>query len=907
MLHFLLRLSVVLLLPALAHAQSVDIVVIGAVSDESGAPLLGATIVATSEATGIARSAVTDAKGRYALLNLTAGTHTMRAALDGFAPSTRQAQTLYVGTTITIDFALTLAGVAEQVTVRGTLAALETTRSTLTRTVQQNEIDTLPVIDRNFNDLAALAPGVTKTGVYGGVDISGGRDFQNAYQLDGVSVERQHLGDQRIGFAQDWVQEFQVLTGQFNVEFGQAAGGVLNVITRSGGNQVAGRLYGFFRDDAWDAMPAFAARKPPLDEYRMGGTVGGPVVKNRLFYFGGIERFSSASSAIVQSTFASANGTFPSTDERTLSLAKVEMFTEPGHTIRIRYNEHRQQSTGASVGGVSTEEHGRFSEVRAHDLAGGWSWVISTSRLNEARASWSSVVPKGGCNFAERNPIGTWFERVYPGAQFGCPVNFGTAAEHQLQLIDNLLWTRGSHDMKIGVQASWTRSDGDFRNIRDGRYSFERDLAFSASDPLSYPFSFVMIDGPTVWDVSAWSVGIFAQDNWRVTDDLALNVGIRYDVDGSLTALNPLVRIDKGLQTIDGDLDNIAPRIGFAWTPLQNGRRTLLRGGAGLYYDQNHNNVATLLLLNNVLVNRTVAVNANSPLLNPFWPDIARAKSFLADALARNTTPQLSQLGDLVASTNNVDPGIRIPAITQMSAGVAHEFSHWFNGSADVVYTRGADLYIIRNTNLDPNAFQRLNPNYSSISSFGNGGVSRYKAVQLQANIIPSARHLVKLGYTLATNRSNTNSTLSAGAATNPFDYSEDAGPTDNDVRHNFTMSGSSSLPLGVQLSGILNYRSALPYSGTTTAPRPDGKPFGFRPEPRNARRGDDALSLDVRVGKAVKLGRSHSATAFLEVFNLTNQLNYASYIETIVSSSFGQPTTAGPMRRLQLGIRLDF
>jgi hypothetical protein len=152
-----------------------------------------------------------------------------------------------------------------------------------------------------------------------------------------------------------------------------------------------------------------------------------------------------------------------------------------------------------------------------------------------------------------------------------------------------------------------------------------------------------------------------------------------------------------------------------------------------------------------------------------------------------------------------------------MSAGVAHEFRRWFNASADVVYTWGVNLYIIRNTNLDPDTFQRLNPDYSLINSFGNGGASRYKALQLQANIIPSARHFAKLGYTLATNRGNTNTTLSAGAATNPFDDSEDAGPADNDVRHAFTVNGSSSLPLGVQLAGILSYRSALPYSGTTT------------------------------------------------------------------------------------------
>jgi hypothetical protein len=160
---------------------------------------------------------------------------------------------------------------------------LEPSNNTLTRTVQTAEIDALPVINRNFNDLAALAPGVTKTGVYGGVDIGGSRDFQNTYHVDGVSAERQQVGDQRMPYAQDWIQEFQILTGQFNAEFGGASGGVLNVITRSGASQTAARLYGFFRNDAWDATPALVTRKPPLDEHRTGLTVGGPVLRDRAF------------------------------------------------------------------------------------------------------------------------------------------------------------------------------------------------------------------------------------------------------------------------------------------------------------------------------------------------------------------------------------------------------------------------------------------------------------------------------------------------------------------------------------------------------------------------------------------------------------------------------------------------
>jgi hypothetical protein len=300
-------------------------------------------------------------------------------------------------------------------------------------------------------------------------------------------------------------------------------------------------------------------------------------------------------------------------------------------------------------------------------------------------------------------------------------------------------------------------------------------------------------------------------------------------------------------------------------------------------------------------------VNANNRLLNPFGQDIAAAKRFLAEALAQNRIPDLAAFPGVAGATNDVDQSLQIPATMQASGGMAHEFRRWLNASADMVYARGFDLYVIRNVNLDPITFQRVNPNYSSVSTFGNGGWNAYKALQVQVNVIPNAQHLLKVAYTLATNRSNTSATLSTGVTTNPFDYSEDAGPTDNDVRHNLTMNGSTTLPLGVQVSGIFSYRSALPYSAVTNAPRPDGKPFGFRLEPRNARRGDAALSVDLRLSKIVRFSARRTATAFVEVFNLTNEVNYGDYIGTVTSTVFGQPTTSGPMRRTQLGFRLDF
>ncbi|HMF59805.1 MAG TPA: TonB-dependent receptor, partial [Vicinamibacterales bacterium] len=816
-------------------------------------------------------------------------------------------QTLHVGSTVTIDFSLAVAGVTERVDVSGSLPALDTTRNAVGRVVQRVEIDALPVVNRNFNDLAALSAGVTKTGAYGGVDISGSRDFQNAYQVDGVSAKRQRLGDQRMPYAQDWIDEFQVLTTQFNPEFGQASGGVVNVITRSGSNQLTGRAYGFLRNDAFDARPVLATRKPPLDERRIGGTLGGPVVKNRLFYFGGIERLGTRSNSVVSSAFATSNGTFPFSDTQLLSLAKADLAATAHHSVRVRFNGQRDQTIGAAVGGISTAEHGGFVDTRSNDVVGGWSWVASPAALNEVRVGWSTSYPASGCTFALQHPAGTWFERSYPGAQLGCPTSFGTIAEDQLQLVENLTWTHGRHDVKVGTQAFWTRSFGDFRNLRDGRYVFERDVPFDPADPGSYPFAFTRIEGETTWDAAGWSGGVFAQDSWRLADNLTVNLGIRYDVDGSISALNPLVRIDQGLHTIDKDLDNVAPRAGVTWTPFHDDKRTIVRGGAGIYYDQNHNNITTALLLNNILVTRITAVNANNSSLNPFWPDIAAAKRLLADALARNTVPDLSGIPGIVGATNDVDQSLQIPRTTQMSGGIVHQFARWINASTDVVYSRGRDLYVIRDTNLDPMTFRRINPNYSSISSFGNEGWNEYKALQAQVNVVPGAQHLVKVAYTFAANRSNTSATLSTGVATNPFSYAEDEGPTDNDVRQIVAVSGSTMLPLGVQVSGFFSGRTALPYSAVTTAPRPDGKPFGFRPEPRNARRGDGALTLDIRVAKVVAIGTRRRATGFVEAFNLTNASNYGDYIGNVASSLFGRPTTASPKRRLQLGFRFDF
>jgi hypothetical protein len=241
------------------------------------------------------------------------------------------------------------------------------------------------------------------------------------------------------------------------------------------------------------------------------------------------------------------------------------------------------------------------------------------------------------------------------------------------------------------------------------------------------------------------------------------------------------------------------------------------------------------------------------------------------------------------------------------------------SASLDGVFARGLDQYVIRDVNFDrdialsANRIVRLNPNYSAINRFANEGRFNYRALHMSGSFAPNARHLVRLSYTLSKNESNTRTALEGAGgnnvfgATNPFNYDEDYGPTDNDIRHNVTTNWVTSLPAGLQISGILSARSALPWSVTTPRTDLDGDPFVDRPEPRNSRRGDRFFSLDLRLAKVLGFVTRRSATAFVEMFNATNATNFVGYVGTLGAAQFGRPTTGLEKRRTQLGFRIDF
>ena len=303
-------------------------------------------------------------------------------------------------------------------------------------------------------------------------------------------------------------------------------------------------------------------------------------------------------------------------------------------------------------------------------------------------------------------------------------------------------------------------------------------------------------------------------------------------------------------------------------------------------------------------------MNANSPLLNPFWPDVARLRQVLATSLAANTVPDVRAIPGLTSAAFDVDRDIQIPYTVQTTGGVERSLSQWIDISLDYSYIRGLDQLLKKNVNLTPVTFTKINPLFTTVDAWGNEGWFASKSLLSEARFRTRRGDSVRVAYTLGFARSNTNGGTSSrtASATNPFNLTEDEGPADNDVRHILNINGSTTLPLGIRFASIMSYKSPLPYSATTTAQAPGATdPFIHRPEPRNARMGDNSFSIDLRLSRPVKLGGARTATAFLEAFNATNATNYTTYQGSILSTRFGQPSAAGPKRQLQIGFRFDF
>jgi len=935
---------------SLVEAQVITATIRGKVVDQQGGVLPGATISARQIETNTVKTVVTTALGTFYLPSLPAGRYELNIALSGFAPIQRTIE-LTVGMDVTVDFTLKVGAVETQVTVTGEAPLLETTKTVVGQTINKDQVDNLPTVNRDFASLALLAPGVS-SGVGGNgptLAVNAQRGYQNNVFVDGASNQWQYYGRQASTFSQDWIQEFQVLTNSFSAEFGNASGGILNVITRSGSNEYRGRAYGFFRRKAFDSPPfagyfnndnindpVFLTKDevPNYTQRRWGGYLGGPIMKNRLFFFAGYEDLLRGSNeALAISDYWRAQGYHTVEPIKTTDhpfIVKGDFNITPNNRLSVRYDRTINKA-------VNESQYGAVAPYEGRDTFGGPVWnvvanltsTLSNTSFNEFRGYFMSNKPPIICNASgvggmanlQKGPPGTFSNQRYPTLRIGCPIFTGLEGEENLGFMDSFSFIKGRHQMKVGGQLIQNRMVVDIANFHDGYWRFGQDHVFVRNDPSTYPFRFTGNVGPGAWKSPIWNYNLFAQDTWQVTDNLTLNLGLRYDVDRSVTAGNEFLdqRNASLVATLGGtppikktnvDYNNVSPRLGFVWTPTED-KRTMVRGAFGFFYDQNHGNFNAIYIVN-TLLGDLKTINCNLPASNPFWNSsnnaagITACKGFLAQYYPY--FPDLSKAPAATQGLDLLDPNLQVPRTTQFTGGVAHEFPMGLVVSADFVHSRGSGLlYIDENVKLlSPTDAITIDPRFSFVSPLKNLGWVHYTGLQMQAQYRKRELNF-GVSYTLSKADSNlVSGSIYGSSPTNPFDLSVDEGPDATDQRHNLVFNGSYRFPYDFQVSGIAVYRSARPWSPYTTE-NPQGLVYPPWPEGKNSRRGDSYKTLDFRVGKVFKVGPKVSATIFWEMFNAFNWTSFSDYDGEMESSSFGFPLSAGDMRRQQLGFRIDF
>jgi hypothetical protein len=926
-----------LTLGSTVFAQQITASLRGKVADANGSVIPNAKVTARQTDTNFTKSVTSGSFGQYYIGGLPAGHYELQVEASGFAKLVRNVD-LTVGLEAGVDFAMKVGGVSTQVDVSAEGELVEPTKTDIGSTITKAQVDNLPTLNRDFASLALLVPGVTP-GVGGNgpsLAINGQRGYQNNVFVDGVSNQWQYYGRQASTLSQDWIQEFQVMTNSYSAEFGSASGGILNVITRSGTNDWHGRGYFFYRRKAFDATPWNITddQVPDYTQWRWGASVGGPIIKDKAFIFAGFEKLDQDSTAVlgidpywVTQGFKSVLPT--ATTDRPFLIRGDYNINNPNH-LSIRFDRTIQKLV--NEGGPNQVQDGRDTfGGPVWNLIGNLTTTINNTNLNEFRVGYMSNMPPIVCNQSgtggtaelAKGPPGTFANINYPTLTIGCPIFDGTEGEQDLKLADTYSFIKGRHQFKFGADLRKNVLNDNITNFHEGYWAFDQDKLFDINDSSTYPFLFDGNVGQNAFKLPIWNYSFFAQDTWKITDRITLDLGIRYDVDRSATAGNQFVDAKNAaviaqyggtapLQKTQVDYNNFSPRLGIVWAPTAD-RRTTLHAAFGFFYDQNHGNFNAIYIINSLLSSGFTEVNCYSPVTNPYYSQpngFATCESALAQSFPY--FPSFPGIAAPAQGLNTMDPHLQIPRTGQYTAGVAHEFQNGLMLSADFVRSNGSGLeYIDQVHQLADGTIEFTDPRFSYVNALTNVGYVHYTALEIQGKYRRHRTNL-EMSYTLSKAYSNlVSGSVFGSSPTNSLDLSQDNGPDSTDRRHNFVFSGNYDLPWGFQVAGISTYRSPLPWSPYTNL-NPTGAFYPPRPEPKNSRRGDDFKDVDLRVIKVFKIKERFQARVFWEMYNTFNALNYVSYNRLIdhpvgTPSTLGQPAAAADMRHQQLGVRIDF
>ncbi len=928
-----------LLLPACAAAQeSIQYGSIsGRVEDASGGVVPGAVVTARKTETNITSSLPTDKEGRFRFPYLSVGGYDVVAQYPGLAGTARSVR-VSAGSAFELTIILNVAASQNQVTVNGQADLLETARTQVAGTVSQTEVANLPLNGRSFLDLALLVPGVSSTNTAAnqlfaetsavpgqGISIGSQRNFSNSFLIDGLSNNDDAAGLTGAFYGLDVVDEFQVVTSGGQAEFGRALGGYVNVVSKSGSNTVHGGAYFYFKNERFNAANALARVALPLTQAQYGASLGGPIIRDRTFYFANFERrelnqsglatISPANVTAINSKLRDAGypgppvstGFYPSPVHTSNLFAKVDHHFSDADQAAVRYSVYHVNAINSrGAGGLSAPSASANLDNTDQTVAVSNIITLSPRVVNETRAQFSDSRLKA----PPSDPLGPAVS-ISGVATFGTLSGSPTARSNQLvEGVDNLSFQVGPHAIRVGASFLYNDDVITFPRSYRGSYSFSSLANFLSG---SYNASgFTQTFANSVVAQTNPNAGMYAQDEWKLSPRLTLNLGMRYDL--------------EFLRTIATRAANVSPRAGFAWTPFA-ARRTVIRGSYGVFYDR----IPLRPLANALLAaNNTTDPAALSQVSISLSPGQAGAPAF------PNTLSRLTLPAGVLFNFTTMDPRMRNAYSEQGSFEIEHQLGARSTLTLGYQHVRGLHLIVSVNQNTPAcpaagaNNGCRPNPAYGNDSQYSSLADSHYDGLSVSFVRKPSSWSSLRVSYTYSKALDNVGEFFFSSPLDN-FDIWRDYGRSDDDQRHRLVFEGvahsatspahtpAARLSHGFQLSALLQYYSPLPFNITTGANTVQGT--AARPVingvfiNRNAGSGFDSFSLGARLSRNFRVTEKVRLEALAEAFNLTNHLNGVTLNGVFGSGaypsnpapSFKQVTAVQDPRTMQFALRIQF
>jgi len=983
----------------------------GTVQDTGGAVIVGAKVTLTNDNTGLTRTSTTNEAGQFTVPVLPVGAYTVRVTQTGFAATEQKGLVVNVGSTITIRIELKPGAIDEVINI-SVGAQIDTSRTEEVSLIDRTQINDLPINGRRADQFALLTPGVTRDGRFGLLSYHGQSGVFNNFTVEGNDDNQAYFAEARgrtriaSNISANAIQEFQVEQSNFLPEFGRSAGGGINAVIRSGGNKYHGDGFWYFRNEYLNARDPLASFRPTERRDQFGGSFSGPVVKDKIFFFLNYDQqlrdfplvtedlsgvlitgrpvLPASPTPAQQAQFdddltafnagvADLRARFPggrpgNAIERNanqyLGLAKVDWNLNKDNVASFTYNHLHASGKNAIQTPLVLGNVGRngTDDVRIQSLNARLTSTISSNLVNELRFQWGR---DWEFQFANEPP-----PQVFVGGfSFGRATFLERPAlpdERRLQFVNNISWTIGRHAIKFGGEVNRARDIIDNPALFGGSYSYTNALTYgrdllniTAPNPVLRPSrnytNFQQNFGIPGLTFSTIDYAFFAQDQWKVFNNLTINYGLRYDYQQLPEAVAPNPAIPE-TQSIPSDKTNFGPRVGVAWDITGN-RKTVVRGGWGIYYGRTPNGTISDALTQTGLTDLTN--NVVSLTLQPAQPGAPLYPSIL---------PSLPASAAGTTSVVRLAPDYQRPRLQEMNVGVEREIIRNLTVSASFLFTKGDRLPVNFDTNLPAPQFTRRyqlpngdiievpfsagvtrtasgvtqnlnlsrpNPNFGAINVVRTIGETWYRAMFVEVKHRFTQWLQFNAAYTLA--KAENLSGAADGGGTGPetpfngsnvadqFNLDFNRAPAPTDQRHRFVINGIWNMPGskltnraarsllgGYRLSGIYTAESGRPFAAIVAVPAIpftlDGVQYngfgGLRGQgggnsrnlapniPRNSNFGDANYRLDLRVARDIRVKENFTLELIGESFNLFNRSNFNGNNSTLYDALATTATT---------------